>query len=140
MESQDSATLFFFKIWPAIEANKNRIIAGAVVILLLVLLAVFFSWEKGQKEINAGQAYSQMLVSLQPNSSPAQMADQYLKVATDYPGTGAGQRALLQGAADLFAAGNYADAQTQFQKFADENPGSSMIAIAMLGIATSIEA
>jgi predicted negative regulator of RcsB-dependent stress response len=140
MESQDTATLYLFKLWPAIEANKKRILWGAVALLLVVLLVLFFSWQKDQKEINAGQAYSQMLVSLQPNDNPAELATQYLKVAGDYPGTEAGLRAQLQGAADLFTAGNYAEAQTQFQKFADENPNNSMVAIAALGVAACIEA
>lgn len=140
MESQDTATLYLFKIWPAIEANKKRIAMGAGAILVVVLLVLFFSWQKDQKEINAGQAYSQMLVSLQPNDSPADLANQYLKIAGDYPGTQAGQRALLQGAADLFTAGNYADSQTQFQKYLDANPDNSMAAIAALGIAACTEA
>jgi TolA-binding protein len=63
-----------------------------------------------------------------------------LKIAGDYQGTSAGQRALLQGAAMLFAAGRYADAQTQFQKFLDAHPDSFFAAQAALGVATSLDA
>jgi len=54
--------------------------------------------------------------------------------------TAAAQRAQLQGAADLFTAGSYADAQTQFQKFADEYPNSPLTATAELGLASTLEA
>ena len=140
MESQDTATLFLFKIWPTIEANKKRILAGAIGVLVIVLIGIFFSWQHTQKEINAGQAYSQLVVSLQPTANPSQTADQFLKIAGDYSGTGAGQRALLQGAADLFEAGNYSAAQVQFQKFVDDYPGSPLVAGAALGVAATAEA
>jgi predicted negative regulator of RcsB-dependent stress response len=140
MESQDTATLFLFKIWPAIEANKKRILWGAGAFGLLVLVILIFSWQRDQKEINAGQAFTQLMVSVQANTSPAQLASGFLKVASDYAGTAAAQRAQLQGAADLFTAGNYADAQTQFQKFADDYPNSPLMATAELGLASTLEA
>jgi TolA-binding protein len=40
----------------------------------------------------------------------------------------------------LFAAGRYADAQAQFQKFLDAYPGSSFAAQAALGVAASLDA
>jgi tetratricopeptide (TPR) repeat protein len=46
----------------------------------------------------------------------------------------------LQGAALLFEAGRYADAQTQFQKFLDAHPDSMFAAQAALGVATSLDA
>lgn len=138
MQSQDTESLVYFKIVPALVANKNRIIGGLVAVLVVILLVLFFSWERDQKEVNAGQAFSQVWVSSQSN--PADLASQYLKIAGDYAGTQAGQRAQLQGAAVLFAAGNYADAQTQFQKFADSFPNSALIATAVLGVAASLEA
>ena len=45
-----------------------------------------------------------------------------MKIAVDYAGTSAGQRALLEGATALFTTGKYADAQTGFQKFLDAYP------------------
>ena len=52
-------------------------------------------------------------------------ADLYSKISTDYPGTSAGQRASLQGAAMLFAAGKYADAQAH-SKFLNVHPGQCL--------------
>jgi TolA-binding protein len=140
MESQDAESLFLFKVLPALEANKKPIIVGAVSVVVVVLLVLFFSWQRNQKEVNAGEAFSQVAVSATPNADPASQAAQYLAVAKGYPGTLAAQRAQLQGAADLFTAGRYADAQTQFQKFADTYATSSLISLAVLGVASSLDA
>jgi len=140
METQDTESLFYFKVVPAIAANKNRIIAVLGAIVLVIFVVLFFSWQKDQKEINAGQAFSQIWVTVQPGVNPSQVAAQYLKIATDYADTQTGQRALLQGATSYFQAGNYTDAQAQFQKFADANPNSSLVATALLGVASSLEA
>jgi len=140
MQSQDTESLVYFKIVPALVANKNRIIAGLTGIVLLILLFLFLSWHKDQKEVNAGQAFSQLWVSAQPGTTPADLAGQYLKIAGDYADTQTGQRALLQGAAVLFSNGNYSGAQTQFRKFADTYPNSALMATALLGVASALEA
>jgi predicted negative regulator of RcsB-dependent stress response len=140
MESQDSATLFLFKIWPTIEANKNRFIGGAVAVVLIVLFFIFLSWRQNEKETTAGQALSQLVVTPPANAAPGQMAARYLKIAGDYSDTLSGQRALLLGAAALFEAGDYTGAQTQFQKFVDSFPASSFASTAVLGVAAALEA
>ena len=140
MQAQDTESYFFLKVWPALEANKNRIIAGVVAVVVIILLGLFLSWNRDQKEVNAGQAFSQLWVSAKPSVNPGQLADQYLKIASDYADTQTGQRALLEGAAVLFSAGRYADAQVQFQKFADTYPNSTLIATAVLGLASTLEA
>jgi TolA-binding protein len=140
MQPQDTESLVYFKLVPALVANKNRIIGGLSALVLIILLFLFVSWHKNQKEVNAGQAFSQLWVSAHPGTSPADLAGDYLKIAGDYADTQTGQRALLQGATVLFSAGNYADAQTQFQKFADTYPNSALISTAVLGVASSLEA
>ena len=47
---------------------------------------------------------------------------------------------LLPGGAELFAAGRFADAQLQFQKFLDAHPDGDFTAPAALGVAASQEA
>jgi len=140
MESQDTGTLLLFKTLSAIETHKNRFILGAAAVVLVVLVILFFSWEKDNKEINAGQALSQMGVTVQTGMTPAKVAGDYLKIAEDYAGTQAAQRAQLLGASALFAGGDYAGAQAQFQKFIDAYPGSSQLATAALGVASAEEA
>jgi TolA-binding protein len=46
----------------------------------------------------------------------------------------------LQGVAILFAAGRYADAQTQFQKYLNTHPDGFFAAQATLGVATCLDA
>jgi TolA-binding protein len=140
MQLQEAPAAYLFKLWPWFEANRIRIIwCGGVIIVGAVLIS-FYSWQRDQKEIAAGEALSQMIRSIPRNTTASQQADLYLKITTDYQGTSAGQRALLQGAAMLFVAGRYADAQAQFQKFLDAYPGSFFAAQAALGVATSLDA
>jgi predicted negative regulator of RcsB-dependent stress response len=140
MELQDAPAAYFFKLWPKIEANWIRIALGSGVILVAAMLISFYSWQRDQKEITAGKALTQYMMTAPRNASGSQQADNFLKIARDYQGTSAGQRALLQGAAMLFEAGRYADAQTQFQKFLDAHPDSLFASQAALGVATSLDA
>ena len=135
MQAQDTTTLFLLKLWPWVEANKNRLIGGTVIAAVAIFLISFIVWRGGQNEIAAGQAVTQVAFS---GGGPS--GDAYLKVAAQYPGTIAGQRAWLQGAAALFDAGKYAEAQTQFQKFLDEHPRGEFSGQAALGVAASLDA
>jgi TolA-binding protein len=140
MQLQDAPATYLFKLWPWFEANRIRIAWGGGVIVVAAGLISFYSWQRDQKEITAGKALTQMMRSIPRNATASQQADLYLKITTDYQGTSAGQRSLLQGATMLFTAGRYADAQAQFQKFLDAYPGSFFAAQAALGVATSLDA
>jgi len=91
-------------------------------------------------EIAAGQAFTQLLVSTPTDSDANQLAEAYLKIAADYPGTQTGGRALVLGATTLFESGKYPEAQVQFQKYLDTYPGNAFSAPAALGVAASLEA
>ena len=140
MESQDAVATFFLKLWPQIEANKNKIAGGAAMVVVAVALFSFFSWRHEQNRISAGDALTQALITLPPNSDPAQIANAYLGIAEDYPNTPAGARALLEGAAALFTEGKYSDAQAYFQQFLDTHPDSEFSGVAALGVAKCLEA
>jgi TolA-binding protein len=140
MELQDAPAAYFFKLWPKIEANWIRIALGGGVIAVVAILISFYSWQQEQKEVYAGKALTQFMMTAPRNASGSQQADNFLKIAGDHQGTFAGQRAWLQGAAMLFEAGRYADAQTQFQKFLDAHPDSVFVGQAALGLATSLDA
>ena len=136
MQSQETtATDYLFKLWPWFEANSKRLAYGAAFVIIAVFVFSFYSYRQNQNEIAAGQALTQA-----STSNNGELADACLKVAADYSGTAAGQRALLQGAAALFTSGKYADAQTQFQKFLDTYPDNSLAPQAMLGVAASLDA
>jgi predicted negative regulator of RcsB-dependent stress response len=139
MQTQDVPAEFLFKLWPWFEANRNRLIAVAAAIVVMVGGYSFYSWYHADREDAAGQALTQAL----GNSSKADagsLANTFERVADKYSGTVAGDRARLQAAATLFGAGRYADAQVQFEKCAAGNSSSSLPIIARLGMASCLEA
>lgn len=125
-----------YKLWAWFEDNFTRVIIGAVILTVVVFSFSYYSYHLKQKEVAAGQALSKVMIS----SSTSQQAGAYLKVAAEYPGTIASQRALLEGAATLFTTGKFAEAQTQFKKFLDTYPDSNLTPSALLGAAASLDA
>lgn len=140
MQSQDVSTEFLIKFWPWFEANRKRLIGMAVAVTVILVIWYFVTTQREQKAVDAGQAYTQLQLNMPANPTAQQVADAYLKVAGQYAGTLAAERAQLQAAAVLFSAERYQDAQALFQKFLDANGGSSLAAAARLGVAASLEA
>lgn len=140
MEAHDAAATFIYKLWPRIEANKNRIITGTAIVLAVILIVLFFLWRHDQNQIDAGDALTESLLSIPPNANPAQFSQSYLAIADNYSGTQSGARALLQGATVLFSEGKYTDAQGHFQRYLDEHPDDEFSGIAALGVARCLEA
>ena len=140
MQTQDASTEFLIKFWPWFEANRQRLIATMAVAAVILFVWYFISTQRVQKAVYAGQAYTQLQLTIPPNSTAQQVADAYQKIASQYPGTVAGQRAQLQAAVLLFGAGRYAEAQAIFQQFLGANNGSSLSAAAQLGVGASLEA
>jgi predicted negative regulator of RcsB-dependent stress response len=140
MEPNDAAATFLFKVWPWIEANRNKIIAGTGIVLVIVVIVLFISWRREANRTDAGDALTQALVTMPPNSDPSQLSQSYLQIADDYAGTPAGTRALLEGASVLFAEGKYTDAQGHFQRYLDEHPDDEFSSLAALGVARCLEA
>jgi len=139
MDTQDVSTEVLFKLWPWLEANRNRLIGGGLAVVLVAIVYSYINWEHGQNEITAGTAFTQLIFANQGNTDPKQQADALLAMASKYTGTAAAQRAQLQAASVLFESGNYADALVQFQNFADNHSGP-LAAIANLGAGASLEA
>lgn len=140
MQPQDTATAYLYKLWPWIEANKNRLIGAGVIIIIAGFIVAFYFWQQNQKEIAASQALTELVTSTPPDSDVNQLADAYLKIAANFPGTRAGGRAAMQGATVLFEAGKYTEARAQFKKYLETHPGDIFCAQAALGVAASLEA
>lgn len=139
MQTQDVSAEIAFKFWPWLEANGKRLIIAAVAVVVAFFVWFFIATQREQKEIAAGQAYTQLILNQPASTPPQQVVDGYLKIAKDYDGTVAAQRAQLQAASALFVGGRYADAQAQFQNFVTANSGSALVATAKTGIAASLE-
>jgi TolA-binding protein len=140
MQLQNTPETYLFKIWPWIEANKIRLAWGGGIAIVAVGAIWFYSAQQEQKQIDAGQALTQLVLTDPHNNPPQQQADAFLGVARKYQKTAAGERAYMQSAALLFAAGKYTDAQTRFQEFLGEYPSSFFAAQAALGVASSLDA
>lgn len=140
MQAHDGPAEFLFKLWPALEKNKNTLIGVGVAIVVIAGVWYFISTQKAQAEVDAGMALTTVMTSETGQTDPARLVGQYEEVADKYSGTAAGRRALLQAAGALFESGNYPEALTQFQKYLDNDPVGQLAATAALGIAASLEA
>jgi predicted negative regulator of RcsB-dependent stress response len=133
MESEQTQPNRFYDFLAWAEVNKKQLIAGFAGFVVLVLLVAIYQWRQKEREANASRALSD--VRLPATNSPA-----FLNVFNKYKGTKAGERALIMGAANLFAEGKYAEAQAQFERFLTEFKDSQWTGEARFGVATSLEA
>jgi predicted negative regulator of RcsB-dependent stress response len=116
-----------------LDANRTKLIQAAIVVVVLVVAVSFYLWNGGQKEIEASKALS--------NVSPGPgAADSYLKLAGEHSGTVAASRAVLLAAGELFSAGKYGEAQSQFARFEKEYANSPLRIQGLLGVAASLDA
>jgi TolA-binding protein len=129
------------KVWAWFEANKKQTIYATLIVAGVGLIVWFLIWQRDEKQVAAGNALSNVSASQLEIAGPrSSAADAYLKVASEYPKSIAGARALLMAAASFFTDGKYSDAQAQFERFTREYPGSPFTGQAMLGIAACFEA
>src|SRR5215471_6999945 len=112
MESQATPTVSFFKLVSWFEKNKKQAIWGAVILVSIVLIVTLFLWRQAQAEEAASDALS-AITAPQIGARP-EPASAYLKVAAEYPKSGAAMRALLLGAGSLFTEGKYDQAKAEF--------------------------
>jgi predicted negative regulator of RcsB-dependent stress response len=140
MELHEAPAKYFFKLWPWIEANKIRLIFGGSIVVIAIILISYRSYHKEQKEFDAGMKLTETMMNAPRNITIDQQAGLFLKVAGDYSGTVAGQRALLQSAAMLYEAQKYPEAQARFQQFLSQYTSSSLAAQAALGAAACLDA
>src|SRR5687768_5545247 len=138
-DATQSDSYLRFVTW--VQANSKRLVIGTVIVLAAIAVIAFISYEQGQKEVRASHALANVPTPQNPTGPmPPGTAQAYLKVAKDHAGTRAGARALLQVGAAYFVEGKYAEAQTTFEQFLKEYPGSEWIPQAHFGIASSLDA
>jgi tetratricopeptide (TPR) repeat protein len=124
-----------------LEVNKVK--AGIIVALLVVagLVIATVRYVKQEKEAKASSELLALKPALSPqtNVPPAQPAA-FLKVADQFAGTRAAERAHIFAATAFFTEGKYSDAEREFSQFVKDFPDSPWVAEADYGIAASLEA
>src|SRR5579862_757379 len=128
MESDVTQSELLYKIWAWADKNRKQILWALIALAVVGIIIAFVLSHQSEKQNDANSALSKLTSRQMVPGGAQASADDFLRVAGDYAGTDAGQRALLIGATDLFAAGKYDDAQTQFQKFLQQYSESPFIA------------
>lgn len=134
----DSTKLYEFLAW--VEVHKKQLISAVCVGLFLFLVVYIYSYYREQTEWAANRALLMLRTTQDDRPAAAASSTDLLKVASQYGSTSAGERALLLAAGNLFADGNYAEAQKQFERFRKEHSGSPLASVAAFGIAASMDA
>lgn len=134
MQSDDISTEFMLRFWPWFDANRKRLIALGVVVLVALLVWYYLKTSRESHTLAAGQAYTEFQLNQPKTESTQQVAEGYQNIAKEFAGTLTAQRAQLQAAEILFNAGNYAAAQTQFESFLKANATSPLAGTARLGV------
>lgn len=122
------------------ETNKQKLMAGGVVVLIAGFVGYVFNWKTTQTELNASDALYQVRVAASKAEEATADPAKLLTVASDHSGTAAAGRALLFAADAYFKKGQYQDAQKQFETFLTGFPDSLLRGTAMFGLAACKDA
>ena len=124
-----------------LEVNKNKVAIVAVALVALGFLVATMRYFGRQKEANASAELLALKPALVQNTNtPPPQASGFLKVAEEFKGTSAAERARLLAGSTLFTEGRYADAEREFSAFLAENQSSPWAASAAYGVAAAQEA
>jgi predicted negative regulator of RcsB-dependent stress response len=139
MEADTTVTLYNFYGW--LHTNRKRVLAGAIVVVVVAAVTSLWIWHNNQNEAVANQELLDAAsVSGMTGLEEHARRDALLKINQEYPGTIAGANAQLLAAKASFLEGKYADARQGFSKFVSDHPGHDLIPQAQVGIAASFEA
>jgi TolA-binding protein len=139
MESDVTQSAVFYKFWAWGETHRKQLLWGAIILAAAGLAAGFFAWWQNEKETSANNALSQAMDRPRLSNGQGATSEALLKVAAEYPNTDAAGRAVLLAAADLFAAGQYPQAQAQFDKYLRGYGGTPLTVQALLGMAACLD-
>ena len=136
--AQPTVDAFELIAW-AHENRKQLITVASVIAVLGVIIGGYILYNQNREE-SANVAVAAIKVP-NPGVEPSGAdAAGFLKVAADYQGTKAAERALLQAAGILFEAGKFEDSRTAFDQYMNQYSSSGLAAQALLGIAACLEA
>jgi predicted negative regulator of RcsB-dependent stress response len=127
-----------FQAW--VEVNKKRLAIGVAVGAVVILAIALFLQQQAQKERVASRALSDVKVPWNPADKAPGVPEALAKVADEYKGTKAAERALLTSAAFLFSDKKYSEAEARFTQFIRAYPDTPWAPEASMGIAASLDA
>ncbi len=137
--AQREADVYDLLAW--LEVNKKRVATGALIVVAIGFAIATIRYMNQQKEQKASGALLALKPMLTPQTNvPPPQASALLKVAQDFSGTSAADRARLLAATTLFTDGKYADSEKEFGSFLKDLPESPWAAEAAYGVAASQEA
>jgi predicted negative regulator of RcsB-dependent stress response len=140
MDTDVTQSALFYKLWAWGDKNRKQLLYGLIALVVVGIVVAFWLAHKSETQNDANYALSKLTTHVNAPNAPDPTPDALLKITSDYPNTDAAQRALLLGAAELFASGKYDIAQAQFQKFLKDYNSSHFAAQAALGVAACYDA
>lgn len=141
MSSEATQNVTIFEVLAWLESNKKAIIIACVAAVVIGFGVAIYRWKSDQTELAASDALLKLKAALSGNdiTNPPPASD-FTKVAQEFPGTSAGERALLLAAGTLFTENKFAEARNEFSKFVQDRPQSPFAATAAYGVACCLEA
>jgi TolA-binding protein len=142
MEQNITESPAMFNLMGWFEKNKKQVVIGAVIVVVIGVVAASVISSKNEKAQYAGQALSKALLTpmLVKRMDPADTAAELLKVADANKGTTSAEQALLLAGGAYFNAGKFAESQQVFERFTRENPRSELLPQALYGSGAALSA
>jgi tetratricopeptide (TPR) repeat protein len=128
--------MWIYEAWTWLNANRKQVATGAAVVAVVGMTFGVMNHLRAQREFQASSA----LIELALKADPDPKAADYARVADEFGGTSAGERAALLAARALFVEGKYQEAQSRFEQYLGSHPDGLLRPTAMLGIAASLDA
>jgi TolA-binding protein len=137
--AQRQADVYDVLAW--LEVNKMKVAVIALILVVIGFAVATMRYLREQKETQASSELLALKASLTPSTNtPPVPASAFAKVAQEFSGTAAADRARILAATTLFTEGKYADAETAFKAYLSEFPNGEWRPTAAYGVATAQEA
>jgi len=136
-EVKHTADLYRLVAWA--HARRKQLLWISVAVVAVGAIIGIYVWHKNYTETVAAESLSKLKSPIASETTTANLADPFIKLANDFPGTGAAPRALLTAGGILFDAGKFKEAQTQFERILGDYADFPLATQASLGVATCLE-
>ncbi|MFT4690224.1 MAG: tetratricopeptide repeat protein [Verrucomicrobiia bacterium] len=136
-EQQPEEQDLWLQIQAWAETRKRQLRLGGIGLIVAVFVAYTATHFSARKEFNANAAIFELEKFEEGKEI---LAVDYLKVATDFHGTTAAERALYLAAGQLFTENKYPEAQQRFEEYLAQYPGRFWATGAHYGVAAALDA